>query len=525
MPWTASDAKSHMGGLSDKQAKAWADIANSALSYCKKKNGKDCEGYAVRVANSKVKNVGESLRDQMLLNSLDEAFELFDDELTESLKLADSHNAIRNRVSQAVDKHVRDNNSGDEYGYAYVVDMFDNYVVFSHRGKYYKAPYTDDGTKATLGTSAQTQLTYEANRSGEDPARSASDIPPRSESDGALDGATFEPGSAKESVQVAGELVELPLSEARAVRNGSTFLKIIQSGQGSSGYYPKEVLRRDGPKVFKSGLQMFWDHPTAQEETDRPEGSLRNLAGVLSEDAKWMDNGPAGAGLYAEAKILKGFEDSVNELAPHIGVSIRAAGMGRKGQVAGKPTKIIEELTSAASVDFVTRPGAGGQVLQLFEAARSRHTIEEEKRMDAPDKVQSDLREAQAERDRLKIDNDRLRESLLRHEAASKAAGYLSTDDRLSARAKQRVIQIATVEIPQKDGKIDEPAFKEAVKHVADEEAAYLTEAAGATGAVKGANHQEKTEAKESAVDIDKLRKEQDEYLVVWGVREAKNGN
>lgn len=442
-----------MSGLTDKQSKAWADIANSALTYCMKKPGAKqsmCEGYAIRVANSKVKNVGESLRDQMLLNSLDEAFNLFEPEI----ELGES----------------------------------------------------DAG-----------------NRSGEDTPREPSDVLTHSESDRALDGATFEPGSAKESLQVGGELVELPLSEARAVKNGSTFLKLIQSGQGSSGYYPKEVLKRDGPKVFKTGLQMFWDHPTLQEEAERPEGSLRNLAGVLTEDAKWMDSGPAGSGLYAEAKILKGFEDAVNELAPHIGVSIRAAGMGRKGQVAGKPTTVIEELTSAASVDFVTRPGAGGQVLQLFEAARSRHITVEENRMDEQE-IQR-LREAAAERDRLKLDNDRLRESLLRHEAVGKAAGYLTSDDRLSARAKQRVIQIATVEIPTKDGKIDEPAFKEAVKKTADEEAAYLTEAVGSTGAVKGANHQETTETKESAVDIDKLRKEQDGYLAVWGVREAKNGN
>lgn len=53
MPWTASDAKKHKKGLTSEQAKKWASTANAALKSCQAKNGKDCEGYAIRVANSK----------------------------------------------------------------------------------------------------------------------------------------------------------------------------------------------------------------------------------------------------------------------------------------------------------------------------------------------------------------------------------------------------------------------------------------------------------------------------------------
>lgn len=59
MPWTASDADKHIKGLSDSQKSGWAKIANNALSECQKKGGSDCEGYAIRVANSKSKNVGK----------------------------------------------------------------------------------------------------------------------------------------------------------------------------------------------------------------------------------------------------------------------------------------------------------------------------------------------------------------------------------------------------------------------------------------------------------------------------------
>ena len=59
MPWTASDAATHIKGLSDSQAAAWAKIANSALSECQGKGGSDCEGYAIRVANAKAKQTAK----------------------------------------------------------------------------------------------------------------------------------------------------------------------------------------------------------------------------------------------------------------------------------------------------------------------------------------------------------------------------------------------------------------------------------------------------------------------------------
>ena len=59
MPWTASDAATHIKGLNDSQAAAWAKIANTALSECQGKGGSDCEGYAIRVANAKAKQTAK----------------------------------------------------------------------------------------------------------------------------------------------------------------------------------------------------------------------------------------------------------------------------------------------------------------------------------------------------------------------------------------------------------------------------------------------------------------------------------
>jgi hypothetical protein len=57
MPWSSKDAHKYKKGLTEKQAKKWAEIANSVYKQCRKDNGKDCAAKAVRVANSKV---GES---------------------------------------------------------------------------------------------------------------------------------------------------------------------------------------------------------------------------------------------------------------------------------------------------------------------------------------------------------------------------------------------------------------------------------------------------------------------------------
>jgi len=53
MPWSASDAKKHKKGLTPAQSAKWASIANGVLKSCQASGGKDCEGKAIRIANSK----------------------------------------------------------------------------------------------------------------------------------------------------------------------------------------------------------------------------------------------------------------------------------------------------------------------------------------------------------------------------------------------------------------------------------------------------------------------------------------
>lgn len=299
----------------------------------------------------------------------------------------------------------------------------------------------------------------------------------------------------------------LPLMEKAVRRDGTIPLKIIQPGWGSSGYYPAEVLERDGPKAFRSGLHMYWNHPTLTEETDRPERNLSDLAAVLVSDAKWQPNGVAGAGLYADAKVFGDFQRPVDELAEHIGVSIRALGKAQNGAAEGREGPIITQLTDGKSIDFVTAPGAGGEILNLFEAARTVRadvdpagtvsagkatddvaTSESHQEDDMDEKEVKALQEAVATlktcNETLAADNAKLAERMVLRDASDYVREALSGLD-LPEATRKRLISTLPKQAAIKDGKLDEAAFTKTVDEAVKVEVKYLTEVAG-LGQIKG---------------------------------------
>lgn len=268
--------------------------------------------------------------------------------------------------------------------------------------------------------------------------------------------------------------------QEKAIRHDDTaYIKLIQPGWGSSGYYAPEMLERDGPGVFKAGTKMYWNHQTDLEEQARPEGDLYDLAGELMEDARWMAEGPEGAGLYANAKVFAPFKDMVEELAPHIGVSIRAFGKASEGQAEGKDGTIIDALTYGQSVDYVTEPGAGGKVLQLFESA---HKHKEEQMSDQDKQELKELREATAAREA--------------KDAVSKAI----EKSELPEASQKRIVESLTASPKLTDeGKLDEKALGEAADAAVKAEAEYLSElgAGGVRGLGGSTTTQDPEKAKE----------------------------
>lgn len=156
------------------------------------------------------------------------------------------------------------------------------------------------------------------------------------------------------------------------MQSGMLPLRIISPGWGTSAYYgPESLQEAEKNRIFPQGTKMFWDHPSITERTDRPERSLRDLAATFEEDAHWDSNGPKGPGLYTVAHVFKPYRESVWEMARHIGPSIRAFGNTYFGEAEGRQGPIVESIMASESVDFVTAPGRGGEIIQLFEAART----------------------------------------------------------------------------------------------------------------------------------------------------------
>lgn len=273
-------------------------------------------------------------------------------------------------------------------------------------------------------------------------------------------------------------LQDIPLQEgARA----SYPIKIISPGTGSTAHYPADVLERDGPKVFKRGTLMFWNHQTARESTERPEGDLDKLAAITTSDAKYLANGPKGPGLYAEAKVMADYGQRVEERAPHIGLSIRAGGSGDGTKIDGKP--VLKSIDYVESVDYVTRAGRGG--LALAEAARDAGILPEEGTDDMT------LQEAQAIAEAaVKKANAPLLLDLAKRDGKEEGVRILESVS-LPDAAKRKIIDRAVTAIGAENsplvenGRLIVEKFREVVVAEAKAEGKYLAELTGA-GRVTG---------------------------------------
>lgn len=150
---------------------------------------------------------------------------------------------------------------------------------------------------------------------------------------------------------------------------------LIEEGWGSSGYYSRQLLERDGPKAWPIGTHMFLDHPTQADEFDRPERSVKDIVGEIAVTPR-MEGGK----LVSEARIFDHWKPVVDELAHTIGVSIRAAGeLEEDGHAEGRDGPVVQELfpDEFNSVDLVTRAGRGGKLGNLIESARGHEPLDE----------------------------------------------------------------------------------------------------------------------------------------------------
>lgn len=148
--------------------------------------------------------------------------------------------------------------------------------------------------------------------------------------------------------------------------SGRFRIRIIDEGEGSSGYYPAAAVEAAATdRVFPAGTHIYMDHATKLQRGPNGERSVRDLVGVLESDAVYV---PEARALDADADIFPAYREMVTEVKDHVGLSVSASaqiGPPQPGQ--RKPT--ITRIVEAESVDLVVKAGRGGQILQVIESA------------------------------------------------------------------------------------------------------------------------------------------------------------
>ncbi len=360
-------------------------------------------------------------------------------------------------------------------------------VVYSCNGDLMKAPYTMTKGGATIDTSAAVGVlpltTYEVESvmaleaGARNSKRDMMQLQTIHDSAAAL-GANCSMKESHQPVNTTGlKLVEsMPsfcgeVAISEAARTSYPVL-LISPGTGSTAHYPADVLQKACEAGrFPKGSLMFWNHATAIEEANRPEGDLNNLAAILTTAGRWDANGVKGPGVYAEAKVMADYAQKVEERAPHIGLSIRAGGTGTGRLVEGKPE--LKSIDYVESVDYVTKAGRGG--MALAEAARDAGILDNEVDMD----------EAQVKRlieTAVKEATGPLHARIATGEAEKLCRAVLGSTGLTEAQKDYVTGQVIARPLPMKEGALDAVALTESVNATMKAYSATLPPAGQVTG-------------------------------------------
>jgi hypothetical protein len=245
------------------------------------------------------------------------------------------------------------------------------------------------------------------------------------------------------------------LEEAVMTRSGVATVTIITPGFNASAqrYYPAETLAR-ACKVFE-GVKMYADHPTSLEDKERPERSIKDWVATLKNVRVDAHGALAGEALvvepWMEAKLATLRDKG---MLKEMGISINAVGTATRGEIRGVQTTIIERIVRVRSVDFVTEPGAGGEV-QIFEASPADTDLDlvgletiRERRPDLVKAIETQLRtELQQEVKKTMDLEQQLKEARVQLETATKALE--ETNNQLAETAKARAVAEAKVIITE----------------------------------------------------------------------------
>ena len=164
------------------------------------------------------------------------------------------------------------------------------------------------------------------------------------------------------------EILEVQEQEEDTDEPRHTIIRValIEPGLGNmrdKHYYPREMLERDA-HVFQ-GVKMY-----ATEHKDSERSVRTEVSQILRCPVGFSET---GAPLADVAIYDREFDHNVRERDHHgtlsdLHCSILASGRVKKGvEMDGEKVNVVEAITEARAVDWVTRAGAGGRALSLVE--------------------------------------------------------------------------------------------------------------------------------------------------------------
>ena len=155
------------------------------------------------------------------------------------------------------------------------------------------------------------------------------------------------------------------LSESATLKkkDNKWIIRIIEEGEGSSGYYSPDVIREKLPQAFPKGTQIYFNHITESERWERGGvRDVRDLVGVFEQDPyEALENGKVG--LETEVTFLTQHAEFMKEASAIVGLSIEApvAYISDEGDVTNVEYTPLNVLT------VVPVAGRGGKLKELQE--------------------------------------------------------------------------------------------------------------------------------------------------------------
>lgn len=255
-------------------------------------------------------------------------------------------------------------------GFVRVEFVFSDHVivVVLDNGDMYDVPYTNNGTDIEFGTPVKVTLAVMKEKIKEFNDKAA----------------RFR----ESNVTIEDEKTNFRLKEGTFdANNKKVVVVLIEAGvnYNKKRYYPKKTIQEAAP-LF-AGLKMYLDHPTEQEESQKPERSIREWLSTIEES--WYEDGMALGRVHIHSPwLLENMADEV--FRREIATSINASGRMHIGEINGQQMQIMDSILDPKSVDWVTEAGARGRVLQLQESQR----LEKEKQEISNMKTIKELKEA-----------------------------------------------------------------------------------------------------------------------------------